>query len=105
VCLRVGFLRRILPYGIAAPNALADIRYTEGRWTEADSLQAEYQALALRATPGDSLRLGAILVDRAFLAEQQNDYGRAEAMTVKRHLLERVWSRRPPDDQVIEQVR
>jgi tetratricopeptide (TPR) repeat protein/predicted Ser/Thr protein kinase len=60
---------------------LADIRYTQGHWAEADSIHATRQAMALRQAPDDSLRLASILIDRAFMAEQGNDYTRAEAMT------------------------
>lgn len=60
---------------------LADIRYTQGHWAEADSIHATLQAMALRQAPDDSLRLASILIDRAFLAEQSADYTRAEAIT------------------------
>ena len=56
-----------------ALGILAYVRYTEGRWVEADSLQSIIQSIVL-ANPGpDSTALARVLMGRAFLAEQNSE--------------------------------
>jgi tetratricopeptide (TPR) repeat protein len=62
---------------------LGDLRYARGHWMEADSLLARAQAIAEVHTDADSLALARVLVNRAFVLEQQDRRSRAEALVTR----------------------
>jgi len=60
---------------------LSDVRYTEGQWQAADSLQQRIQGMILAETEVDSLELAEIYLSRAFLTQQQNELALADSFT------------------------
>lgn len=73
-------LDRMPPDGelyVDALAALANVAYKRGLWQEADSLQARAEQVATAASDSDSLYLAGVLLDRAFLAQQRNEFDRA----------------------------
>lgn len=73
-----------IPAGTAVSSRalfqLADARYAQGRWVAADSLQRLAQADLARSGVPDSMVLAEILVGRAFVAEQRQQYDLADSL-------------------------
>lgn len=64
-------------------DVLADVRYTQARWDECDSLRRLAAAIARETAAPDSLDYAGALLSWAFLANQRNRTGQADSLIAR----------------------